>query len=172
MECKLLKKHRGIYAAVLLAILVIVSDRIIEQAVSLYLQHSGGVIKITPFFNLVWTGNDGISFGMLQGLPYGQWLLSFMALIITGFFFMWLLRTKSLWVCCALGLRIGGALGNTFERLYYGYVIDILDFHFAGYHWPAFNLTDSAIFIGVSLLIYYELKSPEHSNNKGNKNYG
>lgn len=167
-----ISQYRHINLAIKLAVLVIVIDRLSEQTVSLYLQNSEGFVKITPFFNLVWTGNDGISFGMLQGLPYGQWLLSFMALIITGFFFIWLLRTKSLWVCCALGLLIGGALGNTFERLYYGYVIDILDFHFAGYHWPAFNLTDSVIFIGVSLLIYYELKSPEHSNNKGNKNYG
>jgi signal peptidase II len=106
---------------------------------------------------LVWTGNDGVSFGMLQDLAYGKWLLSILAFIITGFFFIWLLRTKSLWVACALGFIIGGALGNTFERLYYGHVIDILDFHLVGYHWPAFNLTDSAIFIGVLLLIYYEI---------------
>ena len=165
-------KYRLPAIALMLAALVIVIDRLTEQAVALYLQDSEGFIEITPFFNLVWTGNDGISFGMLQGLAYGKWLLSILAFIITGFFFIWLLRTKSLWVACALGLIIGGALGNTFERLYYGYVIDILDFHFAGYHWPAFNLTDSVIFIGVSLLIYYELKSPEHSNNKGNKNYG
>ncbi|MBF97361.1 MAG: signal peptidase II [Owenweeksia sp.] len=165
-------KFRFQILAILLAVSVILIDRMTEHAVSFYIQNSEGFIKITPFFNLVWTGNDGISFGMLQDLAYGKWLLSISAFIITGFFFIWLLRTKSLWVACALGLIIGGALGNTFERLYYGYVIDILDFHFAGYHWPAFNLTDSVIFIGVSLLIYYELKSPEHSNNKGNKNYG
>ena len=168
-----LKKHRHVFVAVLLAVLVIVSDRILERAVSLYLQNSEGFVKITPFFNLVWIGNDGISFGLLQGLPYGQWLLSFMALIITGFFFIWLSRTKSLWTTCALGLIIGGALGNTFERLFYGHVIDIQDFHLAGYHWPSFNLTDSAIFIGVSLLIYYELlKKPAVLNNRGDKNYG
>ena len=165
-------KFRFQILAILLAVSVILIDRMTEHAVSFYIQNSEGFVKITPFFNLVWTGNDGISFGMLQDLAYGKWLLSILAFIITGFFFIWLMRTKSLWVACALGLIIGGALGNTFERLYYGYVIDILDFHFAGYHWPAFNLTDSVIFIGVLLLIYYELKSPEHSNNKGNKNYG
>ncbi len=157
MEYELNKKHRHVFIAVFLAVLVIMSDRIIEQAVSLYLQNSEGFVKITPFFNLVWTGNDGVSFGMLQDLAYGKWLLSILAFIITGFFFIWLLRTKSLWVACALGFIIGGALGNTFERLYYGHVIDILDFHLVGYHWPAFNLTDSAIFIGVLLLIYYEI---------------
>ncbi len=152
-----LKKHRHVFVAVFLAVLVIVSDRIIEHAVSFYLQNSGGFVKITPFFNLVWTGNDGVSFGMLQDLAHGKWLLSILAFIITGLFFIWLLRTKSLWVACALGLVIGGALGNTFERLYFGYVIDILDFHLAGYHWPAFNLTDSAIVGGIALLIFYEL---------------
>lgn len=89
-----ISQYRHINLAIKLAVLVIVIDRLSEQTVSLYLQNSEGFVKITPFFNLVWTGNDGISFGMLQGLPYGQWLLSFMALIITGFFFIWLLRTK------------------------------------------------------------------------------
>lgn len=149
-------KYRLPAIALMLAALVIVIDRLTEQAVALYLQDSEGFIEITPFFNLVWTGNDGISFGMLQGLAYGKWLLSAFAFIITGFFFIWLLRTQSLWVSVALGLIIGGALGNTFERLAYGHVIDILDFHVYGYHWPAFNLTDSAIVGGVTLLMSYE----------------
>lgn len=142
--------------AMILAILVIAIDRITEHAVSLYLEDSDGFLKIMPFFNLVWTGNDGISFGMMQGLLYGKWLLSILTFAITGFFFIWLLRTKSLGAACALGLVIGGALGNMFERLVYGHVIDILDFHLAGYHWPAFNLTDSAIVVGVTLLILKE----------------
>lgn len=149
-------KFRFQILAILLAVSVILIDRMTEHAVSFYIQNSEGFVKITPFFNLVWTGNDGISFGMLQGLAYGKWLLSAFAFIITGFFFIWLLRTQSLWVSVALGLIIGGALGNTFERLAYGHVIDILDFHVYGYHWPAFNLTDSAIVGGVTLLMFYE----------------
>ncbi len=140
----------------MLATLVIAIDRFTEHAVSLYLRDAGGFVEVTPFFNLVWTGNDGVSFGMLQGLVHGKWLLSLLSFAITGFFFVWLLRTKSLWMACALGLIIGGALGNAFERLAYGHVIDILDFHAYGYHWPAFNLTDSAIVIGISLLMFYE----------------
>lgn len=159
----LFSKYRLPLIALTISALVVVVDRLTEQAVSLYLQDTGGFVKVTPFFNLVWTGNDGVSFGMLQGLEHGKWLLSALALAITGFFFIWLLHTKSLWTACALGLIIGGALGNTFERLAYGHVIDILDFHAYGYHWPAFNITDSAIISGIALLMFYELfKAPEH----------
>lgn len=165
-------KFRRPVLAIVLAALVIVIDRLTEQAVALYLQDSEGFIEITPFFNLVWTGNDGISFGMLQGLAHGKWLLSAFALAITGFFFIWLLRTQSLWTACALGLIIGGALGNTFERLAYGHVIDILDFHAYGYHWPAFNITDSAIVSGITLLMFCEFfKTPEPQDLK-EKNSG
>ena len=158
--------------ALMLAALVVIIDRLTEHAVLLYMQDTEGFIEITPFFNLVWTGNDGISFGMLQGLAHGKWLLSVFALAITGFFFIWLLRTQSLWTACALGLIIGGALGNTFERLAYGHVIDILDFHAYGYHWPAFNLTDSAIVSGIALLMFYEFfKALEHQK-LGEKNSG
>ncbi len=149
----------------MLAALVVVIDSLTEQAVSLHLQDTEGFIKITPFFNLVWTGNDGVSFGMLQGLAYGKWLLSSLAFAITGFFFVWLLRTQSLWTACALGLIIGGALGNTFERLAYGHVIDILDFHVYGHHWPAFNIADSAIVSGIALLMvceFFKTPDPQH----------
>ena len=164
----LFSKYRLPFIALTISALVIVIDRLTEQAVSLYLQDTDGFVKVTSFFNLVWTGNDGISFGLLQGLTYGKWLLSGFAFLITGFFFIWLLRTQSLWTACALGLIIGGALGNTFERLAYGHVIDILDFHAYGYHWPAFNITDSAIVSGIALLIFCEFfKTPKLEDLKG-----
>ena len=156
-----LSKFRLPILALILATLVITVDHLTEQAIALYLQDSEGFKEVTPFFNLVWTGNEGISFGMLQGLPYGKWLLSGLAFLITGFLFVWLLQTTSLLVSLALGLIIGGALGNTFERLIYGHVIDVLDFHVYGYHWPAFNINDSAIMCGVVMLMFYELKKPE-----------
>tara|TARA_R110002072_G_scaffold106341_3_gene231862 strand:- start:639 stop:1148 length:510 start_codon:yes stop_codon:yes gene_type:complete len=157
------------FLAIVLASMVIVIDQVTEQVVLSYIQDNSESIRIAPFFNLVWVGNEGISFGMLQGLPYGQYLISVFALMITGFFFMWLLRSRSLWMGCALGLIIGGAVGNTIERLMFGHVIDVLDFHVAGYHWPTFNLTDSAIFIGVVLIVFYELfrKPNKHAGQEG-----
>jgi len=153
--------------ALILSLAVIIIDRLSEYVVSIYLQESEGFIKVTPFLNLIWIGNSGVSFGMLQDLPHGKWLISGFALIITAFFFMWLLRTRSFWVSCALGLLIGGALGNTLERFKYGHVIDILNFHAYGYHWPAFNINDSAIFIGAILLIYYEFFKSSRLKYKG-----
>lgn len=162
-----LSKFRLPILALILATLVITVDHLTEQAIALYLQDSEGFKEVTPFFNLVWTGNEGISFGMFQGLPYGKWLLSGLAFLITGFLFVWLLQTTSLLVSLALGLIIGGALGNTFERLIYGHVIDVLDFHVYGYHWPAFNITDSAIMCGVVMLMFYEFfKRPECQRSK------
>ena len=105
-------KFRFQILAILLAVSVILIDRMTEHAVSFYIQNSEGFVKITPFFNLVWTGNDGISFGMLQDLAYGKWLLSISAFIITGFFFIWLfflifkpssIRSKASPRVCGLG---------------------------------------------------------------------
>jgi signal peptidase II len=163
-------KYRLPLIALTLSSLVIMTDRFTEHALFLHLQNADGFIKVTPFFNLVWTGNDGVSFGMLQGLDHGKWFLSALALAITGFFFIWLLRTKSLWAACFIGLIIGGALGNIFERLAYGHVIDILDFHAYGYHWPAFNINDAAIFCGVAAIMFYEFftkKDIQSIENKG-----
>ena len=165
-------KYRLPVIALIISALVIIIDRLTEHAVSLHLHDKEGFVEVTPFFNLVWTGNDGVSFGMLQGLENGKWLLSAFALTITGFFFIWLLRTKSLWTACALGLIIGGALGNTFERLAYGHVIDILDFYAYEYHWPAFNITDSAIVSGVALLILHEFFIAPKTLETGQKNNG
>jgi signal peptidase II len=112
------------------------------------------VIEITPFFNLVLVLNRGASFGMLGG--GGAWapwaLLALAAAILTGLG-IWLARTPSRWVAAGLGLVIGGAVGNVVDRLRYGAVIDFLDFHLAGFHWPAFNLADSAITVGVGILL-------------------
>lgn len=112
-----------------------------------------GHIAVLPFFNLVEVWNSGISFGMFNGLTHGQWLLSGISIIITLVLLRWLWRTSDRLTTTALCLIIGGAVGNTIDRLRYGAVADYLDFHAYGYHWPAFNLTDSAIFIGVFLLL-------------------
>ena len=165
-----LSKYRLPLIALTLAALIVIADRVSESIISLHINNISNFERVTPFFNLVSMGNDGVSFGMFQNLVYGRWLLSGFALIITSFFFVWLLRTNSLWIACALGLIIGGALGNVFERLVYGHVIDILDFHAFGYHWPAFNINDSAIFGGVTSLIIYEfLKTPKFQKIQGEK---
>jgi signal peptidase II len=136
--------------------LVITSHQLTRIFVFSAVAERGAQIEVLPFFNLVEVWNSGISFGMLGGLAYGQWLLSAVAIIIVFFMLRWLLRTDDRFIAVALSFIIGGAVGNTIDRLRFGAVADYLDFYAFEYHWPAFNLTDVAIFVGVCLLILRE----------------
>lgn len=111
-------------------------------------------IEIFPFFNLVMVWNKGISFGMLNGdFVYGPEILIALTIIICGIFALWLLKNDSALQGTGIALVIGGALGNIIDRLRFGAVADFLDFHVYHYHWPAFNVADSCVCIGVALMI-------------------
>lgn len=113
-----------------------------------------GGVEVTPFLNLVMAWNRGVSFGLLDrdwpGLP---WLLSGLALAIVAGLIVWLRRVEERRLAVAIGLIVGGAVSNVLDRLLFGAVADFLDFHVAGYHWPAFNLADSCIVVGVAILL-------------------
>ncbi len=102
---------------------------------------------------MVW--NYGVSFGMLAkpgtGVPI---FLIIVALIVVGVLLYWLYQLTDAFMAYAISLVMGGALANVVDRLIYGAVADFFDFHLYGYHWPAFNIADSAIFIGVMCLLY------------------
>lgn len=116
------------------------------------------VIEITSFFNLVLGWNRGISFGFFNNdSPLNSWVLPLVTGLIICFLAIWLVRAGNLLVCSALGLIIGGALGNLIDRLRYGAVADFLDVHAFGYHWPAFNVADSAITVGACILVWDSL---------------
>ncbi len=111
-------------------------------------------IEVTGFFNLVLTYNPGISFGLLNtDSALVPWLLSGLAVAIVIGLVFWLRRIEGHWPGVAVGFIIGGAVGNVVDRLRLGKVIDFLDLHWAGLHWPAFNLADSAITVGVAVLL-------------------
>lgn len=112
-------------------------------------------LDLTSFFNLSMVWNQGISFGLFQsGNP---WPLIIVALIISGVFSFWLYRSQSRLEAIFLSLVIGGALGNIIDRLHFGAVADFFDFHIMGWHYPAFNLADSYISIGIVMLVIYSL---------------
>lgn len=115
-----------------------------------------GVVEVTSFFNLVEVRNSGISFGLMNGLAYGHWILSSIAIGITMIMLYILHNTKNKISVVALSLIIGGAVGNTIDRVVFRAVADYLDFHAFGYHWPAFNVTDAAIFLGVGIILLKE----------------
>lgn len=110
-------------------------------------------IEVTSFFNLVNVWNHGVSFGMFSSFAYSQLLFSTIVAIIIVVMLVWLARNKRLYLTFAISFIIGGAIGNLYDRVKYGAVADFLDFHAFGYHWPAFNLADSFVFIGVAMLL-------------------
>jgi len=111
---------------------------------------------IDGFFSLTLVMNPGLAFGMLGGLPETlRWmvgLLSIGAVVILAVLAARLLVGGGLWTRLALGLIFGGAAGNLIDRVRFGAVVDFLDFYLRGYHWPAFNVADSAITVGVTVL--------------------
>ncbi len=115
----------------------------------------GRVEPITSFFNIVLVHNRGVTFGLLNSLDH-QWVtyaLIAVATIVVVLLGRWLMRTSFLSVTIALGSIMGGAIGNVIDRVRFGSVVDFLDFYYRDYHWPAFNLADSAIVVGVGLLL-------------------
>jgi signal peptidase II len=112
-------------------------------------------IPVTDFFDLVLVWNPGISFGLLGGSAGWQpWVLAAFGTVVAGGLLVWLHRAAlGLLPSLGVGLIVGGALGNVIDRLRYGAVVDFLDFHLGGWHWPAFNVADSAITIGVAALV-------------------
>ena len=111
---------------------------------------------VLPFFNWVVVWNQGVSFGMLSNdTDYGPYLLIALSLAITIGFLIWMFRTQNLVHHIGIALVIGGAIGNVIDRFRFGAVFDFLDFHVFGFHWPAFNIADSAIVVGVFILMIY-----------------
>ncbi|GAB54433.1 signal peptidase II [Glaciecola punicea ACAM 611] len=121
-------------------------------------------IQITGFFNLTYVHNYGAAFSFLYDAGGWQvYFLSAVALTVSALILWWLRQTtkEQLLLPVAFSFILGGALGNVFDRIMHGYVIDFLDFYYGTYHWPAFNVADSAIFIGAGLLILDMFKNKE-----------
>lgn len=114
----------------------------------------GEVLAVLPIFNLRLSLNQGISFSLFtETFTDRPVMLAGIGLAVTALLGVLLLRAASRLDAVALGLMIGGALGNILDRLRIGAVVDFIDFHVWGLHWPAFNLADSAIVIGAMTLV-------------------
>ena len=114
---------------------------------------------VLPFLNWLLLFNPGAAFSFLaQGSGWQRWFFSILGLVACVYI-VWLLRKSQndKLLCLALSLILGGALGNVLDRIMYGAVVDFIDLHYANWHWPAFNIADSAICIGAALIIWGEL---------------
>lgn len=155
----------GLLIGVAIAAVVFVSDQVTkvwaEQALILY-----APVEITHFFNLTLVYNPGAAFSFLASAGgWQRWALSLFAAIISLVILVWLARiprTATMTVL-SLGLLLGGAVGNLVDRFRIGMVVDFLDFHYAGFHWPTFNLADAAITTGALLLVIATLTEPRPS---------
>ena len=133
---------------------------IADQAAKLFVLHglrlgAGDVLTVTPFFDLVLAMNRGISYGLLpQDSEFGRWILVMVNLAAAGAFVLWLRRARSRLLAAALGLLVGGALGNAIDRAAYGAVVDFISLHAFGWRWYVFNIADAAIVAGVIGLLY------------------
>lgn len=142
--------------AILIALLILLLDL---SSKHLVVQSAGGDMQpreVCSFLNIVLVFNQGISFGMLSHHP-ARWIafvLPAALWIIVLLLLVWLMRARQKQVIIALGCIIGGAVSNLIDRALKGSVTDFLDFHIGPYHWPAFNVADSAIFIGVVIFLF------------------
>lgn len=124
----------------------------------------GDAIEVTNFFNLVLTYNAGAAFSFLSDASgWQRWFLSAIALL-ASILIVYLLykHASNQRFSIALSLILGGAIGNLLDRIMLGHVVDFLDFHIAGHHWPAFNIADSAISVGAFLLIVDSFKTDQN----------
>jgi len=147
-----------------LAASVLVLDQIIKAVMTAHLAPRGSVSVIPGLFSLTYVRNTGAVFGLFRSLPepWRSLLLTLVPLAAVLFVIVMAMRTAPgrRWPLAALGLILGGALGNLVDRIRFSSVVDFLDVYVGEYHWPAFNLADSAICVGVGLLILDILRSP------------
>lgn len=146
------------------SLLVIILDQLTKLWASSALSY-GEPVAVVPFFNLTLMHNTGAAFSFLSDAGgWQRWFFALVALVISAVILVWLKRLPSekVLLALALALVLGGALGNVWDRIYLGYVVDFIDVYYNNLHWPAFNLADSAIFIGAVLLIIDSLRGEKH----------
>jgi len=135
--------------------LVLVLDQASKLAIDATMQLYES-IPLMPYFNLTYAHNTGAAFSFLaQAGGWQRWLFAGLAVVMSGIISVWLarLQKRETLMAVALSLVLGGAIGNLIDRVAYGYVIDFLDVYYQDWHWPAFNIADSAICVGVGFML-------------------
>ncbi len=151
------RKLFGLGAGLCLAVIVL--DQIIKMIVEKVMESHPFGIPVLPFFSLVSAWNRGVSFSQLGFVS--PWMLAGGAILVSLVLLAWLTRIDNPLQAMGIGLIAGGALGNVIDRVRVGAVFDFLDFYVSAggreWHWPAFNVADSAITVGVALLLFHGL---------------
>ncbi len=153
------KKSSGLMLWLGVAAVVVLLDQLSKITMSRLLAYGESEV-ITRYFNLVMVYNRGAAFSFLS--DQGGWQRWFFSALAAGvsIFIIWMLKKNAhqRMFCWSLALILGGAIGNLIDRIAYGHVIDFIDLHVGGWHWPAFNVADGAITIGAALFVLDELR--------------
>ena len=131
---------------------ILVSDQISKLWIERTYLPGMGTTVVSGLFSLTRVHNTGVAFGMAQGNNLLTGILAWLILVLS----VWVAKGwdwERRWVQVVAGMVAGGAVGNLIDRMRLGYVLDFLDFHYVGWSWPAFNLADAAISVGVTLLV-------------------
>ena len=151
-------------SGLLLAAITVGLDQFTKALVLAFLEPYQAV-EWAPFLSCVLVFNTGISFGLFAGeTVLLRWVLIGLALAVSVLLTSWLYKEKRPRAASALGLILGGAIGNVVDRIFRHAVVDFLDLHIGGWHWPAFNLADSAITVGVVLYVFTSLRDQLRSS--------
>ncbi|MES9875366.1 MAG: signal peptidase II [Candidatus Sedimenticola sp. 6PFRAG7] len=158
---------RWLWLSVIIVGLDQISKQLVESSLMVY-----ETVPLVPFFNLTLAYNEGAAFSFLsdQG-GWQRWFFSVLALIVSIIMVFWMKRLQqSEWlIAISLSLIVGGALGNLIDRVLFGHVIDFLDIYYQQWHWPAFNIADSAIFIGVIFMLFDAFRGEEEKSQLNNQ---
>lgn len=147
-------RHRWVGLGLTIAFVVLVLDQLSKWWILGRVMQPPRLIEVTPFFNLLLVWNRGVSFGLFNNdAGWNVYVLPAVALIIVAGLGYWLWRVERRLIAVAIGMIMGGAIGNVIDRMRFGAVVDFLDVHIFDYHWPAFNIADSGITIGAIILV-------------------
>ncbi len=142
---------KWLWLSVLVLMLDQASKLLVDASFQLYES-----LPLMPYFNLTYARNTGAAFSFLSDAGgWQRWLFAGLAVVMSSFIGLWLKRLQAheTLMAVSLSLVLGGAIGNLIDRVAYGYVIDFLDVYYDSWHWPAFNIADSAICVGVALML-------------------
>ncbi len=149
--------HRGLIKLLSISLIVVLVDQISKIIVSSALVLNESIELISGFLNLVYIKNPGVAFGIFRNMPSSvrmPLLTAFSLIAIFLVFYIYIKNSKQNKAeALSLSLIIGGAIGNLIDRIFYGEVIDFIDVHIGAAHWPAFNISDTVITIGVAVLL-------------------
>jgi signal peptidase II len=160
-------KNRRLFGFGLLIALVVLG---VDQATKAYFRDillgtHPRVIEVTPFLNWVPVWNYGVSFGMFNNTEHAlRWVLVGVAAGISTLVLIWLGDAQRRLGALGLGMILGGAIGNIIDRIIFGAVFDFIDVYWQDWHWPAFNVADAGIVIGVGLFILEQMRAGRHSH--------